>query len=112
MQALAGAWDWQAVGDAASRLWWVADAERMTVRGAAGVLDLSATPLMMKLISGLARHGGEARAETLLPDDRAHAAMRTLRRALEGIGLADAIETRDGGYRLNGRVLFRRPANP
>jgi serine/threonine-protein kinase len=90
VQALAGAWVWQAVGDPTSTLWWVADLERMTVRGAAGVLDLSATPLMTKLIWSLARHGGEASVETLLSevweiesdhrlrhDNRARTAMRS-----------------------------------
>ncbi|HEY8143061.1 MAG TPA: protein kinase [Kofleriaceae bacterium] len=122
VQALASSWVWRAVGDPASTLSWVADVERMTVRGATGVLDLSATPLMMKLIWGLARHGGEASVETLLSDvwdieshhtlrhdNRVRTAMRKLRRALDGIGVADAIETRDRRYRLNGRVLVRRP---
>ena len=108
--------DWRAAWgmDAAQRGVWLPGNERV---------DLSSKPLLWRLLTVLAEHGGAATKEQLVleawdvreyhplrHDNRLQVAMRKLRRAIEiDPSRPERVVTTEDGYALAGPVIFERP---
>ena len=100
--------------DAGQRAVWLPGNERV---------DLSGKPLLWRLLTVLADHGGAATKEELVleawdvreyhplrHDNRLQVAMRKLRRAIEiDPSRPERVVTTDDGYALAGPVIFERP---